>query len=153
MIAFVSSRIDRPLKYLREDEGGSGALEKDLQHDLHEYLWAYGQTPEPVLEGQGIAAGRTDIMVIWPSGRVVLEVKRELGDVSHQGIEDAYGKQAAAYSATGYPFGIVPVLDLVEAQGQAPLRRLADCFWVGECDGRKIVFALIQGRRTTPSSL
>lgn len=152
VISFVSSRIDRPPNYLREDGGGSSVLENELQNDLLEYLYAYGQIPEPVLEGQGIAAGRVDILVVWPSGRVILEVKREQADASQESIEGAYGSQAAAYTATGYPFGIVPVLDLVEPQAEAP-RRLADCFWIGECNGRKLVFVVVQGRRATPSSL
>jgi len=152
VISFVSSRIDTYPDYLREDGDGSSALEGQLQDDLHEYLRIYGPIPAPSLEAQGIAGGRTDILVTWPSGRVVLELKREQADASQESVVGAYGSQAAAYSATSQPFGIVPVLDLVEAQAEAP-RMLADCFWIAECDGRKLVFALVQGRRRPPSSL
>jgi len=152
VISFVSSRIDKVPNYLREDVGDSSPTESDFQDDLYEYLRIYGTIPEPALEVQEIAGGRTDIVVIWPSGRVVLEVKREQRDASRESVEEAYGSQAASYTATSHPFVIVPILDLVEAQ-EGATRRLADCFWIGEHDGRKLVFVLVQGRRRTPSSL
>lgn len=152
VISFVASRIDKIPDYLREDVGGSSPVESDFQDDIYEYLRIYGPIPEPALEVQQIAGGRTDIVVIWPSGRVVLEVKREQRDASPKGVEEAYGSQAASYAATSKPFVIVPILDLVDAQ-EGATRRLADCFWIGENDGRKLVFVLVQGRRKTPSSL
>ena len=108
------------------------------------------------IEVRRIGGGRVDVLIAFGTHRVVVELKRELAEASHEGLEAAYGAQAASYQATDYPFGVVLVLDLSADQtGAAP--HLDDLVWVHKCEAegrdRWLVWCVVPGRRVTPSQL
>jgi hypothetical protein len=92
--------------------------EKALQDDLLQQLSAV-LTPDTVRREQiDVASGRTDITYTpQPGRRYVIEVKRRLTTATHSGIEQDYLAQAANYTATGPPFGILAVGDHSDHRG------------------------------------
>lgn len=61
---------------------------------------------------------RTDVTYTpQPGHRFVLEVKRHTKAYSHEGVERDYLAQAANYTATGPPFGMLLVGDHSNHQG------------------------------------
>ncbi|MFH8736559.1 MULTISPECIES: hypothetical protein [unclassified Streptomyces] len=92
--------------------------EKALQDDLLQQLSAV-LTPDTVRREQiDVASGRTDITYTpEPGRRYVIEVKRRLTTATPSGVEHDYLAQAANYTATGPPFGILAVGDHSDHRG------------------------------------
>jgi hypothetical protein len=156
LVMFLSTRLDAPKGYMREDGRGADALEGELQADLLEWLRGgallQGIT---VLEPQQVGGGRADIMIVMEGQRIVIEVKREKGNPERGALQDSYSRQAGSYDATDYPFGLVAVLDISELPPTTP--RLVDCVWVHAfgtegSSKRRLVFLRVPGRLRTPSS-
>lgn len=155
VVWFLSTRLAAPKAYMREDGKGAQAVERDLQHDLFEWLKS-GALLEgvPIFEPQQVAGGRADVMVVINGQSIVNELKRETKDSGRDAIQDRYSRQASSYDAVDYPFGIVTVLDVVAPPSSTP--RLDECVWVHPVDsgeGRKrwLVFIRVRGRRRTPA--
>ena len=133
-----------------------GALEVDLAVDLKS--WLEGNYQGTVLaEVREIGGGRTDLIVQCDNFRLVIELKRELGDASRQALR-GYLPQVAAYEATDVALGMLVVLDLTP-KPTAPAN-IRDNIWVDVVDGpneedrpRFVVAIRVPGNRLSPSEL
>jgi hypothetical protein len=89
--------------------------------------------------------------------RFVIEIKREMDDNTHAGIEAAYLTQAIEYQATNVPLSMLLVLDLTDHSHGIP--HLSDTAWVahrhvaGNETPRSAVIAVVSGNRPFPSSM
>ena len=102
-----------------KEDGSPGVWpEKAVQDDLHQHLsglLAPGSVQREVID---VASGRTDVTYTpQPGRRFVLEVKRRKAAYSREAVERDYLAQAANYTATGPPFGMLLVGDHSNHQG------------------------------------
>ena len=128
------------------------ALQLDCMRAIHPVL---GRTAH--LEVSDIAAGRADILVEMHRTRLVIEVKREDADASHDALARKYGPQATEYSNTSARIGFLLVLDRSRPDGSAGyigekvavrlVRKLRDD------EDRMLIIIVMPGRRRRPSSL
>lgn len=144
--------------YLGPPPAGEKWLEKHVQDDLHQHL-AGTLTPGTVQrEIIDVASGRTDVIYTpEPGSRFVAEVKRRESRWTPAKIEKAYVAQAANYTATGPPFGLLLVGD--HGNHSAGYRSVEDSVWiirharsVTEVP-RFIVAGVLPIARQTPSDL
>lgn len=131
-------------------------FERDLQLDcMHMIQPTLGRTAR--LEASDIAAGRADILVEIYRTRLVIEVKHEDADASHDALLRRYGSQATEYSNTSARIGFLLVLDRSRADGSAGhiedkvvVRKVRK---VGDSEDRMLVIIVMPGRRKRPSAL
>lgn len=131
------------------------ALEGELQQHLIGWFRAYGFA-DLAVEAQQIGAGRIDLMLTFEGFRFVIELKREQGNATREGLS-LYLRQAAAYQVTNIAIGMLIVLDLT---GDPLPDHMRDHSWVdvvpasqvGGTD-RYIVVVRIPGNRVAPSRL
>jgi len=132
--------------------------EKALQDDLLQQLSAV-MTPDTVRrELIDVASGRTDITYMpQPGNRYVIEVKRRLTSATREAVERDYLAQAAVYTATGPPFGILAVGD--HSNHRSGHSDIEDRVWIIQHARsptevpRLIVAGVLPIGRTTPSGL
>ena len=158
VVNFLAARLDAPRPYQREtgtDAKGAAAVEADLQEDLFDWLRSGALLQGiKVFEPQKVGGGRADIAVAFTSHQVINELKRETRNSSHECMEATYAEQGSSYDATGYPFGLVTVLDVSSEPPSTP--RLDTCVWVHKHEDqggtRWLVFVRVPGRLSTPSA-
>ncbi|MBV9024814.1 MAG: hypothetical protein JO362_13740 [Streptomycetaceae bacterium] len=132
--------------------------EKHVQDDLHQHL-AGTLTPGTVQrEVIDIASGRTDITYTpQPGSRFVAEIKRRTTAWTRERIEHSYLAQAANYTATGPPFGLLLVGD--HSSHTAGYPSVEDSVWIirharsATEVPRLIVAGVLPIGRPTPSAL
>ncbi|MFF3403500.1 hypothetical protein ACFYW6_34015 [Streptomyces sp. NPDC002659] len=132
--------------------------EKALQDDLLQQLSAV-MTPDTVRrELIDVASGRTDITYTpQPGNRYVIEVKRRLTSATREAVERDYLGQAANYTATGPPFGILAIGD--HSDHRSGYSDLEDRVWIIQHARsptevpRLIVAGVLPIGRPTPSAL
>ena len=140
------------------DDGIDLWLEKHIQDDLHQHL-AGTLTPGAVQrEVIDIAGGRTDITYTpQPGSRFVAEIKRRTTAWTQKRIELDYLAQAANYTATGPPFGLLLVGDY--SNHTAGYSSVEDSVWIirharsATEVPRLIVVGILPIGRPTPSAL
>lgn len=158
VIRYVAHRLGTPADFMRANYGGGSIVEQDLADDFERWLGAAPLSRGSVtIEVRRIGGGRADVLIGFGTHRVIIELKRELADASHDALEAHYAGQAASYQSTDYPFGIVLVLDL-SAEQTGALAHLRDLVWTSEVAApgvtrRKLVWCVVPGRRVTPSAL
>ena len=132
--------------------------EKHLQDDFHQHLSAV-LTPGTVQrELSDVAGGRADITYTpQPGSRFVIEVKWRPTPWTQETVERDYLAQAANYSATGPPFGMLLVGDY--SSHAAGYRSIDDSIWIisharsATEVPRLIVAGVLPVGRSTPSAL
>jgi hypothetical protein len=132
--------------------------EKHLQDDFHQHLSAVF-TPDTVKrELSGVAGGRADIIFTpQPGSRFVVEVKWRTASRTQESVERDYLAQAANYTATGPPFGMLLVGDY--SSHTAGYRSIDDSIWIitharsATEVPRLIVVGVLPVGRPTPSAL
>jgi len=109
------------------------------------------------LEVSDIAAGRADILVEMHRTRLVIEVKREDNDASHDALLQKYGSQATEYSNTSARIGFLLVLDRSRPDGTAghieekvAVRAVRK---PGDREDRMLVIVVMPGKRKRPSAM
>jgi hypothetical protein len=156
-IRYVARRLDHPPRFMRADFTDENVVEAHLANDFEEWIAANSLDRGIVTtEVRRISAGRADVLVAFGTHRVVVELKRELANASHDALEASYSNQAASYQATDYPFSVVLVLDLTETQAAAA-HHLEDLVWVSRANvtgrARWLVWCVVPGKRVSPSQL
>lgn len=132
--------------------------EKHVQDDLHQHLVGT-LTPGTVQrELIDVASGRTDVTYTpEPGSRFVAEVKRRDTRWTRERIEKSYLAQAANYTATGPPFGLLLVGD--DSGHTSGYRSIKDSVWIihharsATEVPRLIVVGILPIGRPTPSAL
>ncbi len=172
ILLFLKSRLDLttanlvgksiddqdPYDYRRRPKTGQRkALESDLQRDLHSWLLSGPLQNSVSSEPIDLAVGRGDLILRFGSLRYLAEIKRDEKDCSREKTEAKYLTQAAEYSNTNVPFGLLLVLDLTNKTSSGGTRRLDELVWVtthrptGATTDRKVVVGVLPGNRLTPS--
>lgn len=131
-------------------------FERELQLDCMRIIQsALGRTSR--LEVSDIAAGRADILVELNRTRLVIEVKREDADATHEALLGKYGAQAAEYSNTSVRIGFLLVLDRSRPDGSAghieekvAVRTVRK---PGDSMDRMLVIIVMPSNRKRPSSM
>ena len=155
VIRYVAARLAGPAHFMKESE--ELPVEKELADDFE--LWLRSgilNRGTLTIEHRAMGGGRADVAVGFGTHQVVVELKRELDDASREHLETVYSDQAASYQATDYPFGAVLVLDLSLVQTTST-PRLPELIFTSEqavaSDRRLLMFAIVPGRRQSPSEL
>ncbi|MFD1110991.1 hypothetical protein [Pseudoroseomonas ludipueritiae] len=145
-------KVEKPAKATPERD----QFERNLQLDFANFLRAsLGGAVH--LERSDVAGGRADIVVDHLAVRLVIEVKREDDDASHEGLRARYGAQASEYSNTNARIGFLLVLDRSRKDGTSG--DIEEKFSVqtitktGDKEPRMLVFAVMPGKRKRPSEL
>ncbi|MFF1918914.1 hypothetical protein ACFVYE_47070 [Streptomyces sp. NPDC058239] len=142
-----------------KDDGSTGTWpEKAVQDDIHQHLSGV-LTPGTVQrEVVDVASGRTDVTYTpQPGRRFVIEVKRRKTKAPPNLVERDYLAQAANYTATGPPFGMLLVGD--HSNHQAGYSDFDDRVWITSYARsatevpRLIVIGVLPIGRPTPSAL
>ncbi len=109
------------------------------------------------LERSDVAGGRADIVVDHLGVRLVIEVKREDDDASHEGLRTRYGAQASEYSNTNARIGFLLVLDRSRKDGTSgdieEKLSVQTITKAADKEPRMLVLAVMPGRRKRPSEL
>jgi hypothetical protein len=131
-------------------------FEKALQLDCQRFLRApLGRCAR--LEVSDVAGGRADILVELFRTRLVIEVKREDLDASHDTLVRKYGGQATEYSNTSARIGFLLVLDRSRPDGSAGHIEDKVSFRMvpksGDSSSRALVIVVMPGRRRRPSAI
>lgn len=134
----------------------SNAHENQLKEHLIAWFRGASGFTDLAIEAQQVGAGRIDVMLTFEHFRFVIELKREQGDATREGL-GRYLRQAAAYQVTDIAVGCLVVLDLTA--GPLP-DHMRDHVWVdtmpssraGGID-RYVVVVRVPGNRTAPSRL
>ncbi len=131
-------------------------FERELQLDCMRMIQpALARTAR--LEVSDVAAGRADILVEMHRTRLVIEVKREDNDASHDALLRKHGSQATEYSNTSARIGFLLVLDRSRPDGTAG--HIEEKVGVravrkpGDREDRMLVIMVMPGRRKRPSSM
>ncbi len=132
--------------------------EKTIQDDLHQHLSAILTPGSVEREIADVASGRTDITYTPKVGhRFVIEIKRRTSRCTREAVERSYSAQAANYTATGPPFGLLLVGD--HSNHRAGYPNISDSVWVTSYARsatevpRLIVVGVLPIGRPTPSDL
>ncbi|MEU6559281.1 hypothetical protein [Nocardia nova] len=142
----------------RPEPGQRKALESDLQRDFYGWLLAGPMYNVVSAEPIDLALGRGDLIIRFGSLRYLAEIKREESGASHDHIEATYLTQAAEYSNTNVPFGLLLVLDLTSKESSGGTWRLDELVWVathhpvGALTDRKVMVGILPGNRLPPSA-
>ena len=126
-----------------------------LQKDVYSWLCSSGLRPYTRMEERDVAAGRADVTVTRQH-RFVIELKRELSDVSREALLAAYGGQAAGYTVTGPQVSLVMVLDLTDHGRGVPAVEdsvFVDRVPIPGSGSRGVVTVVIRGNRPTPRQI
>ena len=182
-VAFLDSRMntmvgqDRAMSYLfdepkppssRPARGGAAGgktpgkpkveadhFERAIQNDYASFLRAV--MPTTKVEVNNISGGRADVTVTANGIVIVVEVKREDKDCSHEALRAAYAGQATEYTNTNVRLGILLVLDMSRTDGTAGhlLGKFSvkSVTKVGEDEPVGMVIAVLPGRRKRPSAI
>jgi len=144
--------------YRRQPRSGQRkALESDLQRDFHSWLLSGPLQSAVSVEPIDLALGRGDVIVRFGSIRYLAEIKKDETDCSREKIEATYLTQAAEYSNTNVPFGLLLVLDLTTKTSSGGTKRLDELVWIathrpiGATTDRKVVVGVLPGNRLSPS--
>jgi hypothetical protein len=144
--------------YLGPPAPGDVWKEKALQDDCLNYL--KGRLPLGTVQRElvDVASGRTDITYTpLPGLRFSVEVKRHRSAWTASGLEDRYIAQAANYTATTPPFGILLIGD--HSNHDKGYRNVEDSVWIRPWartpteTPRQIVIGVLPIGRPTPSHL
>lgn len=109
------------------------------------------------LEQGDVAGGRADIKVERGRIRLIIEVKKENHNASHEALLAAYGAQATEYSNTSIRIGFLLVLDRSRKDGTAG--HIIDKVSAqtvrksGDTDSRTLIVIVMLGKRKRPSQL
>lgn len=132
--------------------------EKALQDDLHQHLSAVLEPGTVHRETSDVAGGRTDVTYTPRLGnRFVAEVKRRKTRFTRGAVERDYLSQAANYTATGPPFGLLVVGDHSGHDGG--YSDIDDRVWIAQHSRspseipRLILIGVLPIGRPTPSDL
>lgn len=131
-------------------------FERNLQLDFANFLRVPLASAVRV-EQSDVAGGRADIVVDHLGVRLVIEVKREDEDASHERLRTRYGAQASEYSNTNARIGFLLVLDRSRTDGTSG--DIEEKFSVqtvtkaGDKEPRTLVLAVMPGKRKRPSEL
>ncbi|MFF0484985.1 hypothetical protein [Streptomyces sp. NPDC004435] len=140
-------------------DGSAGVWpEKVVQDDIHQHLSGLltpGTVQREVID---VASGRTDVTYTpEPGRRLVIEVKRRKTKAERKAVERDYLAQAANYTVTGPPFGILLVGD--HSSHAAGYSDFDDRVWIARYARsatevpRLIVVGVLPIGRPTPSAL
>ena len=161
-VRFLASRLDLTrrdvptLSYLFERDNGSLPHENELQADYHSLMLSNIVGTE--IEVSNIGGGRADLRFVFGPERLVVEVKREKGNCSFEGLEQLYAGQTTDYQNVSIRLGFLLVLDQTEVRnGGTPhistLVRPTMVVRKGETEPRCVVIVKVPGRRLRPSDL
>jgi hypothetical protein len=161
-VRFLASRLDLTkrdvptLSYMFERDNGSLPQESELQLDYHNLMLSNISGTE--IEVSNIGGGRADLRFVFGPERLVVEVKRESGNCSFEGLEQLYAAQTTDYQNVSIRLGFLLVLDQTEIRsGGTPhistLVRPAMVVRKGETEPRCVVIVKVPGRRMRPSDL
>lgn len=132
------------------------ATEGQLQQHLTEWFYGACGFTNLVIEAQHVGAGRIDLMLVFNGFRFVIELKREKGDATREGL-GVYLNQEAAYQTTDIALGMLVVLDLTA--GPLP-DHMRDNVWVDVVPSsapggteRYVIVVRVPGNRVSPSRL
>ncbi|MER8186978.1 hypothetical protein [Kitasatospora sp. NPDC094015] len=147
-----------PCPHKKPDGSPDHWKEKHVQDDLHQHL-AGTLTPGTVQrELIDVASGRTDVTYTpKPGSRFVAEVKRRDTTWTRERIKKSYIAQAANYTATGPPFGVLLVGD--DSGHSGGYSSVEDSVWIIHHARsttevpRLIVAGVLPIGRPTPSAL
>ena len=161
VMRFVRMRMDitRSVAAVRTGylwQSDPAPLEKDMVHDLYEFLSASPLQPGIEVEVSNVGAGRVDLLVHWNGWTVIIEGKRcghYVDDVVAHGL---VAGQALAYQATGMSATIALTLDYSTPPSLVP-RNFTSCAWVDTVTddsgaARHVVMLVLPGARVSPSS-
>ncbi|MFE2159946.1 hypothetical protein ACFW9M_19285 [Streptomyces lydicus] len=150
--AYLGPAPDKP-------DGSPGTWpEKAVQDDIHQHLSGLltpGTIQREVID---VASGRTDVTYTpGPGQRLVIEVKRRKTKAERKAVERDYLAQAANYTVTGPPFGMLLVGD--HSNHAAGYSDFDDRLWITRYARsatevpRLIVVGVLPIGRPTPSAL
>jgi hypothetical protein len=142
--------------YLFEDQEQPLPHEKKLQDDYHRFV--YSNVAGTEIEIENIGSGRADVRFSYSGERLVVEVKREIGDCSFDALKQSYASQATDYQNVSIRLGFVLVLDLTEIRKDGTphitdLVQPSEVLRKSDTYPRWIVFVKVPGRRFRPSDL
>jgi len=158
-LRFLARTFDVALDYTSAfSERSAAPLEAELQRHFYWYLDATPFSGRTYMEVPNIGTGRADVVVHMDGGgRLVSEIKRELGDASRSALETSYLAQALEYQSSSVPLGQMIVLDLTEhPKGVEPI---AESIWVAHRRSpagkvvQSAVVVVVRGNRPRPSAL
>ena len=131
-------------------------LERALQLDCANFL-RVSLAGTVRMEQNDVSGGRADIVVEHHGVRLIIEVKREDHNASHEELRKRYSAQASEYSNTNTRIGLMLVLDRSRKDGTSG--DLEEKFSVqtvtkvGDTEPRTLIFAVMPGKRKRPSEL
>lgn len=131
-------------------------LEKALQVDCMRSLRAFlGRNAH--LETSDIGGGRADISVELHRQRIVIEVKREDRDASHEALRRTRGAQTVEYGTANARIGFLLVLDRSQPDGRpTSIDRNVSVQTLtkpNEVEPRTFVIVVLPGKRKVPSGM
>jgi hypothetical protein len=152
----VTKADDPTVEYLFQRADGTNVTEDALQADFFRLLTTNAAGSD--LEPTNLGGGRADVRLKSSSERVVIEVKRELGDSSFDALAALYQAQTTDYQNVSVRLGFLLVLDLSNNtnEGTPHIRSLVQTRLVqrtGEDHPRLLVIVKVPGNRKRPSDL
>jgi hypothetical protein len=152
----VTKADDPTVEYLFQRADGSNVTEDALQTDFFRLLTTNAAGSD--LEPTNLGGGRADVRLKSSSERVVIEVKRELGDSSFDTLAALYQAQTTDYQNVSVRLGFLLVLDLTNNtnEGTPHIRSLVQTRLVQrtrEDHPRLLVIVKVPGNRKRPSDL
>jgi hypothetical protein len=152
----VTKADDPTVEYLFQRADGSNVTEDALQTDFFRLLTTNAAGSD--LEPTNLGGGRADVRLKSSSERVVIEIKRELGDSSFDTLAGLYQAQTTDYQNVSVRLGFLLVLDLTNNtnEGTPHIRSLVQTRLVQrtrENHPRLLVIVKVPGNRKRPSDL
>ncbi|NUB19813.1 hypothetical protein GBZ26_11380 [Azospirillum formosense] len=149
---------DTEWKYRSKGKSGSETdqLEKALQNDCMRSLGVF-MGRQARLEPSDIGGGRADISVEYQRQRIVIEVKREDRNASHEALRKARGAQTVEYGTANTRIGFLLVLDRSQPDGRptsidqnVSIQKLTK---TNETEPRTFIIVVMPGKRKVPSAM